>query len=111
MAITAHQGKFQRVTKLLKVLLMKDLQFFPLVSSLKSRGGEATFLCLHTHHCYIISHKLFLTGGDFSFFLFKRMKLIEGHMKRNADTFLAGKSTYLLFCLLNTAQAMRSHLI
>lgn len=50
MAITAHQGRFQRVTKFLKVLDMKDLQFFLLVSSLKSKGVEAAILCAHTHH-------------------------------------------------------------
>lgn len=63
-AITAHQGKFQRVTKLLNVLHMRELQFFPLLSSLKSRGGEETFLCLHRHHCLTINYKLFFTGGD-----------------------------------------------
>lgn len=55
MAITDHQGTFQRVTKLLRALHMIDLLFFPLVSSLKSRGGEATFLCLHRHHHYTIN--------------------------------------------------------
>lgn len=48
MVITAHQGEFQRVTKFLKVLHMKDLQFFLLVSSLKSKGVEAKVLCAHS---------------------------------------------------------------
>lgn len=69
MAITDHQGRFQRVTKLLKVLHMIDLQFSPLVSTLKTGGGgEAAFLCLHRHHHYTINYKLFFTGGFSSFF-------------------------------------------
>lgn len=64
-----------KVTKLLKVLHMIDLQFFPLVSTLKTGGGEAAFLCLHRHHHYTINYKLFFTGGFF--FSSKFMKLMK----------------------------------
>lgn len=72
MAITAHQGNFQRVTKPLNVLCIIDLQFFPLVSSLKNRGVEARFLCAHRHH-YTINCELFIAGD----FFFTLVKLIE----------------------------------
>lgn len=53
MAITAHQGNFQRVTKLLKVLHMKDLQFFPLGVLPKQLGrGSNIFMSAHTSLLY-----------------------------------------------------------
>lgn len=101
MAITAHQGKFQRVTKLLRALHMIDLQFFPLVSSLKSQGGEATFF-MTAHHHFTIKYMLVFTG-DF----FKCMKLIKSYIW-NAEAFQLVQLTYLRWCLLTAAQAKYS---
>ena len=101
MAITAHQGEFQRVTKLLRALHMIDLQFFPLVSSLKSQGGEATVF-MTAHHHFTIKYMLVFTG-DF----FKCMKLIKTHIW-NAEAFQPVRLTYLRWCLLTGAQAKYS---
>lgn len=102
MAITAHQSKFQRVTKLLKVLHMIDLQFSPWCLPEESGWGR-NILCLHRHHHYTINYKPFFTGGDFS----KFMKLIKTYIW-NAEAFQSVQRTYLLYCVLTATQAKYS---
>lgn len=93
-AITAHQGNFQRLAKLLKVLHSIDLQLFPLVSSLKSLGGEAAFLCAHRHHRYTINYRFLSTEADFCFTF---LELIETFIS-NPETFQPVQHTVHIWC-------------